>query len=179
MRPCSCEPGRNAHGSVDSRSHEGHDAEIEECAADSRMSQSALFVRIAPSSLRSLCRSVVNPLRLDPCRDKIYITGKFVPQEDAKISVFDHGLLYGDGVFEGLRAYGGKVFRLERARRAALRTRPRRSGSTIPMSPDADVRRGQRDRPRQQDRRRLHPRSSSPAAPARSASIPTGAAIRR
>ena len=43
---------------------------------------------------------------------QIYISGKFVPQEDAKISVFDHGLLYGDGVFEGLRAYGGKVFRL-------------------------------------------------------------------
>ncbi len=44
---------------------------------------------------------------------KIYITGKLVPQEDAKISVYDHGLLYGDGVFEGLRAYGGKVFRLQ------------------------------------------------------------------
>ena len=43
---------------------------------------------------------------------QIYIAGKFVPQEDAKISVFDHGLLYGDGVFEGLRSYGGKVFRL-------------------------------------------------------------------
>ena len=44
---------------------------------------------------------------------QIYISGKFVPQEDAKISVYDHGLLYGDGVFEGLRSYGGKVFRLE------------------------------------------------------------------
>ena len=44
---------------------------------------------------------------------QVYIAGKFVPQEDAKISVFDHGLLYGDGVFEGLRAYGGRVFRLE------------------------------------------------------------------
>jgi branched-chain amino acid aminotransferase len=43
---------------------------------------------------------------------QIYINGKFVPQEDAKISVFDHGLLYGDGVFEGLRSYRGKVFRL-------------------------------------------------------------------
>jgi branched-chain amino acid aminotransferase len=43
---------------------------------------------------------------------QIYISGKFVPQEDAKISVFDHGLLYGDGVFEGLRSYRGKVFRL-------------------------------------------------------------------
>lgn len=43
---------------------------------------------------------------------KIYIAGKFYDKEDAKISVYDHGLLYGDGVFEGLRAYGGKVFRL-------------------------------------------------------------------
>ncbi len=43
---------------------------------------------------------------------QIYISGKFVPQEEAKISVFDHGLLYGDGVFEGLRSYRGKVFRL-------------------------------------------------------------------
>jgi branched-chain amino acid aminotransferase len=44
---------------------------------------------------------------------KIYISGKLVPKEDAKISVYDHGLLYGDGVFEGLRIYSRKVFRLE------------------------------------------------------------------
>jgi len=44
---------------------------------------------------------------------KIYIAGKLYAQEDAKISVFDHGLLYGDGVFEGIRVYGGTVFRLE------------------------------------------------------------------
>jgi branched-chain amino acid aminotransferase len=43
---------------------------------------------------------------------QVYINGKFVPQEEAKVSVFDHGLLYGDGVFEGLRSYRGKVFRL-------------------------------------------------------------------
>jgi len=43
----------------------------------------------------------------------IYIGGKFFGEADAKISVFDHGLLYGDGVFEGLRIYSGKVFRLE------------------------------------------------------------------
>ena len=43
---------------------------------------------------------------------KVYINGTFYEQEDARISVFDHGLLYGDGVFEGLRSYGGKVFRL-------------------------------------------------------------------
>ena len=43
---------------------------------------------------------------------KIYISGKFYAKDDAKISVYDHGLLYGDGIFEGLRSYGGKVFRL-------------------------------------------------------------------
>lgn len=44
---------------------------------------------------------------------KIYISGKLYSKEDAKISVYDHGLLYGDGVFEGIRSYSGKVFRLE------------------------------------------------------------------
>jgi branched-chain amino acid aminotransferase len=44
---------------------------------------------------------------------KIYIDGKFYPEAEAKISVFDHGLLYGDGIFEGIRFYNGRVFRLE------------------------------------------------------------------
>lgn len=44
---------------------------------------------------------------------KIYLNGKLVPESQAKVSVFDHGLLYGDGVFEGIRAYHGKVFRLD------------------------------------------------------------------
>jgi branched-chain amino acid aminotransferase len=44
---------------------------------------------------------------------KVYISGKLLEKEDARISVYDHGLLYGDGVFEGMRSYGGKVFRLE------------------------------------------------------------------
>ena len=43
---------------------------------------------------------------------KIYINGKLVDEQDAKISVYDHGLLYGDGVFEGIRSYAGTVFRL-------------------------------------------------------------------
>jgi branched-chain amino acid aminotransferase len=43
----------------------------------------------------------------------IYIDGKFFPEADAKISVFDHGLLYGDGIFEGIRFYNGRVFKLE------------------------------------------------------------------
>ncbi|MDD5349930.1 MAG: branched-chain-amino-acid transaminase [Chthoniobacteraceae bacterium] len=44
---------------------------------------------------------------------KIYIDGVFYPEAEAKISVFDHGLLYGDGIFEGIRFYNGRVFRLE------------------------------------------------------------------
>ncbi len=43
---------------------------------------------------------------------KIYINGQYYGEEEAKISVFDHGLLYGDGVFEGIRAYNGRVFKL-------------------------------------------------------------------
>jgi len=43
---------------------------------------------------------------------KIYLNGQLVSREEARISVFDHGLLYGDGVFEGIRAYDGRVFRL-------------------------------------------------------------------
>jgi branched-chain amino acid aminotransferase len=44
---------------------------------------------------------------------QVYISGKLVSKDDAKISVYDHGLLYGDGVFEGIRVYGGVVFLLE------------------------------------------------------------------
>jgi len=44
---------------------------------------------------------------------KVYIDGKFFEEGDARISVFDHGLLYGDGIFEGIRAYHGRVFKLK------------------------------------------------------------------
>ncbi len=44
---------------------------------------------------------------------KIFIDGKYYSEQNAKVSVFDHGLLYGDGVFEGIRAYNGRVFRLK------------------------------------------------------------------
>jgi branched-chain amino acid aminotransferase len=44
---------------------------------------------------------------------KIFIDGKYYSERDAKISVFDHGLLYGDGIFEGIRAYHGRVFKLK------------------------------------------------------------------
>ena len=44
---------------------------------------------------------------------KIYLDGKYVEKDEAKVSVFDHGVLYGDGIFEGIRAYNGRIFRLD------------------------------------------------------------------
>src|SRR5262245_62568948 len=44
----------------------------------------------------------------------VYVNGGFRPAGEASVSVFDHGLLYGDGIFEGIRAYNGRVFKLER-----------------------------------------------------------------
>ena len=43
----------------------------------------------------------------------VYIDGKIVPKNEARVSVFDHGFLYGDGVFEGIRVYEGTIFRLK------------------------------------------------------------------
>src|SRR5262245_31291618 len=45
---------------------------------------------------------------------QIYIDGEWCSRETAKVSVFDHGLLYGDGVFEGIRVYARRIFRLEK-----------------------------------------------------------------
>jgi branched-chain amino acid aminotransferase len=67
---------------------------------------------------------------------KIYIAGKLVPQEEAKVSVYDHGLLYGDGVFEGLRTYNGKVFRL-RQHIDRLYNSAKAIWLTIPLTPEA------------------------------------------
>ena len=64
---------------------------------------------------------------------QIYINGKYFSKEDAKISVFDHGLLYGDGIFEGLRIYSGKVFRLHE-HLVRLWESARAIDLTIPMS---------------------------------------------
>ena len=41
----------------------------------------------------------------------IYLDGEYVKESEAKISVFDHGVLYGDGIFEGIRAYNGRIFK--------------------------------------------------------------------
>lgn len=64
---------------------------------------------------------------------KIFINGQFYNQEDAKISVLDHGLLYGDGVFEGIRAYNGRVFKL-REHLERLFDSAKAIALTIPMS---------------------------------------------
>jgi branched-chain amino acid aminotransferase len=64
----------------------------------------------------------------------IYIDGNFYPESEAKISVFDHGLLYGDGVFEGIRFYQGRVFRLEE-HIARLWNSAKGIALEIPMSP--------------------------------------------
>jgi len=67
---------------------------------------------------------------------KIYINGQLIEKENAKISVYDHGLLYGDGVFEGMRAYGGKVFRMKQ-HLDRLWNSAKTIWLEIPISPDA------------------------------------------
>jgi branched-chain amino acid aminotransferase len=67
---------------------------------------------------------------------KVYISGKLYDKRDAKISVYDHGLLYGDGVFEGLRSYNGRVFRLD-AHLARLWESAKAILLEIPMSREA------------------------------------------
>jgi branched-chain amino acid aminotransferase len=65
----------------------------------------------------------------------IYIDGQFYPEADAKVSVFDHGLLYGDGIFEGIRFYNGRVFQL-REHLERLWDSARAILLTIPMTMD-------------------------------------------
>jgi branched-chain amino acid aminotransferase len=69
----------------------------------------------------------------------IHLDGRLVPEADAKVSVFDHGLLYGDGVFEGIRFYNGRIFRLEQHIRR-LYDCARSILLTIPMSPEEMIR---------------------------------------
>jgi branched-chain amino acid aminotransferase len=67
---------------------------------------------------------------------KVWINGKLYEKQDAKISVYDHGLLYGDGVFEGLRSYDGNVFRLEQHLKR-LWNSAKAITLEIPMTPEA------------------------------------------
>lgn len=66
---------------------------------------------------------------------KIWLDGKLVDQADAKISVYDHGLLYGDGVFEGIRVYSGRIFECE-AHLDRLYKSARAIRLNIPLSPE-------------------------------------------
>ena len=66
----------------------------------------------------------------------IFMNDRLVPEEEAKVSVFDHGLLYGDGVFEGLRSYSGRVFRLD-AHIDRLWDSARAIALEIPLTKDA------------------------------------------
>src|SRR5262249_44220387 len=69
-------------------------------------------------------------------KSQIYVDGKFYAEGEAKVSVFDHGLLYGDGIFEGIRFYNGHVFRLE-GHLDRLWDSARSICLEIPMSPRA------------------------------------------
>ena len=64
---------------------------------------------------------------------KIWIDGEMADKADAKVSVYDHGLLYGDGVFEGIRAYNGRIFE-ERPTCDASSSLPAASASPVPQS---------------------------------------------
>ena len=66
----------------------------------------------------------------------IFMNDRLVPEEQAVVSVFDHGLLYGDGVFEGLRSYSGKVFRID-AHLDRLYDSARAICLTIPLAKEA------------------------------------------
>jgi len=76
---------------------------------------------------------------------KIWIDGKFYDKENAKISVYDHGLLYGDGVFEGIRVYRGKIFECEAHLRRlfdsarAIRLTPPKSAEQIKAAMEETV----------------------------------------
>src|SRR5262249_60302030 len=66
---------------------------------------------------------------------QVYVDGNFVPAEEARVSVFDHGFLYGDGVFEGIRVYDGTIFRLQQHVRR-LYDSAQCLLLTIPLSPE-------------------------------------------
>ncbi len=77
---------------------------------------------------------------------KVWIDGKLYDKENAKISVYDHGLLYGDGVFEGIRVYNGRIFECETHMRRlfdsarAIRLTPPRSAEQIKAAMEETIR---------------------------------------
>ena len=69
---------------------------------------------------------------------KIWLNGTLVPKQEATVSVFDHGFLYGDGVFEGIRVYSGNVFKLEE-HIDRLYESAKTMALEIPMTPEAMI----------------------------------------
>ena len=64
------------------------------------------------TQMKSAPRPAATPAPADADRPIVYVNGKMLPKSQAMVSVFDHGLLYGDGVFEGIRVYNGRIFML-------------------------------------------------------------------
>src|SRR5204862_4088026 len=92
---------------------------LQPCLGTSRASGQPARARVGTPeagvlpSQNSLCLALLFPIVSFDSAMKVFIDGKFCDERDAKVSVFDHGLLYGDGIFEGIRAYNGRVFRLK------------------------------------------------------------------
>jgi branched-chain amino acid aminotransferase len=87
-----------------------------------------------------MAQTATAPTRTPPAQPqtpslKIWLDGKLVDKADAKISVYDHGLLYGDGVFEGIRVYAGKIFKPQEHLRR-LYDSAKAIRLTIPLSPE-------------------------------------------
>src|SRR5687768_18596361 len=70
-----------------------------------------------------------------PASPRIWLDGKLVDKADAKVSVYDHGLFYGDGVFEGIRVYAGRIFKAKEHLRR-LYDSAKAIRLTIPMTPE-------------------------------------------
>src|SRR5262245_29398516 len=77
------------------------------------LTKDAAATAIVPPPIETDAIKTTAPRRSAAKSPKIYIDGEFFDEADAKISVYDHGLLYGDGIFEGIRFYNGRVFRME------------------------------------------------------------------
>jgi branched-chain amino acid aminotransferase len=76
------------------------------------------------------------PVVMEEKTKQVYVDGRFVPAAEARISVFDHGFLYGDGVFEGIRVYDGTIFRLQQHVQRLYQS-AQCLLLTIPLSPEA------------------------------------------
>lgn len=73
----------------------------------------AMPAMMTAASTQPFSAQTANPQAADPASDRplIYVNGQMLPKSKAMVSVYDHGLLYGDGVFEGIRVYKGKIFK--------------------------------------------------------------------